>query len=217
MVTNMSQPISRPAPFFIGDHPALDFLNTTATPPGSEPIEWLANGADLMQWLEQSGAVDSTVTALFRAMPAQSLDKVAHEARALREWFRKFVQGHAGRPLRPGAIDELLRVNRLLAQDDQYQQIVNPLRLRQERRWTSADRLLQPIAAAIADLVCHADFRYVRECEAPACTLLFYDRSKTHGRRWCSMAVCGNRAKAAAHRARVRERKSKPKRRSGSS
>ena len=47
-----------------------------------------------------------------------------------------------------------------------------------------------------------ADFRLIRGCEGPVCTLLFLDRTKAHGRRWCSMAVCGNRAKAAAHRAR---------------
>jgi predicted RNA-binding Zn ribbon-like protein len=46
------------------------------------------------------------------------------------------------------------------------------------------------------------DFRLIRECEGSVCSLLFLDRTKAHGRRWCSMALCGNRAKAAAHRAR---------------
>ena len=55
---------------------------------------------------------------------------------------------------------------------------------------------------AAADLACNADFRLIRACNGRACTLLFLDRTKAHGRRWCSMAVCGNRAKAAAHRAR---------------
>ena len=34
--------------------------------------------------------------------------------------------------------------------------------------------------------------------------LWFLDVSKAHARRWCNMAVCGSRAKAAAHRARAR-------------
>jgi len=72
------------------------------------------------------------------------------------------------------------------------------------RRWTSPDQLLQPIAGAIADLVCDADFRLIRVCEGSACTLMFLDRTKAHARRWCSMAVCGNRAKAAAYRARAK-------------
>ena len=70
------------------------------------------------------------------------------------------------------------------------------------RRWESPGELLQPIDEAAADLVCHQDFRLIRACEGSACTLLFLDRTKAHTRRWCSMAVCGNRAKAAAHRAR---------------
>ena len=57
---------------------------------------------------------------------------------------------------------------------------------------------------AIGDLVCQKDFTLVRRCEGPTCTLWFLDVSKAHARRWCSMAVCGNRVKAAAHRARAR-------------
>ena len=42
----------RPPAFFVGEHMALDFLNTTATPRGAL-IEWLADGNDLVGWLEQ--------------------------------------------------------------------------------------------------------------------------------------------------------------------
>ena len=67
-----------------------------------------------------------------------------------------------------------------------------------------AQDLLLPIAEAMGDLLCNVDFASVRKCESPACTLWFRDVSKNHTRRWCSMAICGNRAKAAAHRAKVR-------------
>ena len=43
------------------------------------------------------------------------------------------------------------------------------------------------------------DGRLVRRCANPACVLLFLDISKSGRRRWCDMATCGNRAKAAAH------------------
>jgi predicted RNA-binding Zn ribbon-like protein len=56
----------------------------------------------------------------------------------------------------------------------------------------------------MADLVCDADFTMVKKCEGPTCTMLFLDTTKGHARRWCSMAVCGNRAKQASHRARVK-------------
>jgi predicted RNA-binding Zn ribbon-like protein len=74
------------------------------------------------------------------------------------------------------------------------------------RHWRTPDALLLPIAEAMGDLVCRKDFRLVRRCQGPTCTLWFHDVSKAHARRWCSMAVCGNRAKAAAHRARSRQR-----------
>lgn len=208
----------RPAPFFVGDHLALDFLNTLAMPSGQR-LEWLVDGSDLLDWLETAGAIAPRVAARFRAQagPTQALDAVAAKARALREWFRRFVQTHAGRQLRPEALKELAPLNRLLAQDSNYQQVdavsgwtsdsgarAGPFGWRAERRWTSPDQLLQPIAEAIGDLVSGADFRLVRACEGTGCTLVFYDRTKAHRRRWCSMASCGNRAKAAAHRARQR-------------
>ena len=115
--------------------------------------------------------------------------------------------------------EELGTINRLLARDNSYRQIEagnvskedndmnHPaLRWKQDRRWRSlsVDALLLPLAEAMGDLVCHPDFEGVKICENPSCTLWFHDISKNHTRRWCSMAVCGNRAKAAAHRARKR-------------
>lgn len=213
-----AQQNSRPAPFFVGDHPALDFLNTTAAPWG-ERIEWLETGADLLDWLETAGAIDGKVAKLFRSQSGRSrtLDVVAEQARSLREWLRKFVQRHSGKPLNLAVLGELKPLNRLIMQDAIYRQVdAAPAALRDEagaeqilylregRLWKTPQQLLMPIAEEIGDLVCHADFRLIRTCENESCTLVFYDRTKSHARRWCSMAVCGNRAKAAAHRARSR-------------
>jgi predicted RNA-binding Zn ribbon-like protein len=59
-----------------------------------------------------------------------------------------------------------------------------------------------PVAEAVATLLAKGDFSLVRKCESPDCTLWFHDRTKSHHRRWCSMALCGNRMKVAAFRAR---------------
>jgi predicted RNA-binding Zn ribbon-like protein len=203
----------------VGDHLALDFLNTVATP-SDAPIEWLKDGEDLLCWLEQAGAIDKAVAAKELHASGEELDAVAEEARRLREWFRGFVRQHKGKRLGAASLRELAPLNRLLADGDTYRQVVAPvkaatrsagsppysLQWSEQRRWTSPRRILQPIAEAMGDLVCHGDFRLVRACEGMGCTLLFYDRTKGHARRWCSMSVCGNRAKAAAHRARLRER-----------
>jgi predicted RNA-binding Zn ribbon-like protein len=211
---------SRPAPIFIADALGLDFLNSIATPV-DKPVEWLANGEDLIAWLEQAKLIPPHTADAFKltAIPGE-LDTIAAQARALREWFRGFVQTHIGRPLTGAAVDELAPLNHILAREEEYGQIVasdhshegahhlpsSPLVWQPLRRWRSPEALLLPIARAIADLVCHENFSHVRACEGPACTLLFIDRSKGNKRRrWCSMAVCGNRAKAQAHRARKRQ------------
>lgn len=211
---------TRPAPFFIADNMGLDFLNSIAVPVDTT-VEWLACGEDLLAWLRQAGLVPGETLDAFRkaSVPGQ-LDAVAAQARALRDWFKPFVYKHMGNVLDAGALGELEPLNQLLARDQEYGQIVvrgrssdratgragrapSGLAWSPRRRWDSAESLLIPIARALADLICFEDFTYVRACEGPECTLLFADHTRRHARRWCSMAVCGNRAKQSAHRRRV--------------
>lgn len=58
--------------------------------------------------------------------------------------------------------------------------------------------LLAAIARSAAELLVEGPEAPIRRCANPACRLLFYDDSRTRRRRWCSMAVCGNRHKVAA-------------------
>ena len=65
--------------------------------------------------------------------------------------------------------------------------------------------LLAPVAEAAADLLCYGNPAYVKKCENPDCVLYFYDGTKNHSRRWCSMKACGNRTKVAAFYQRRRQ------------
>jgi predicted RNA-binding Zn ribbon-like protein len=180
----------RPPPFFIGDHLALDFLNTIATP-RDVPVEWLRNGRDLVDWLEQARAIAADVAARFRPSQEQrELDAVARRAREFRDWLRGFVTRHKGKPLTTAAVKALGPLNEMLAGDTNYPIVeavggAQALRLRRVRRWDSSDELLHPVAWAAADLICSVDFRLIRACEGSVCSLLFLDRTKSHGRRWC--------------------------------
>lgn len=209
---------------FIADHAGLDFLNTIAVPVETE-VEWLASGDDLLAWLEQARLVPDEVLDSFRKSAGRAeLDAVAAQARGLRDWFKPFVDKYMGKPLRPPALRQLEPLNQLLARDEEFGQIVardriydeehergsqkevgSGLAWRPQRRWPSPESLLLPIARSLADLVCTEDFTYVKACEGPACTLVFVDRTRAHVRRWCSMAVCGNRAKQAAYRERAQQ------------
>ena len=205
----------RPDPLFIADARALDFLNSIATPVDTT-FEWLASGEDLLSWLQAAQmAPDETLASMRRTAVPGELDAVAAQARALREWFRGFVKQHKGKRLRSDALKELAPLNRVLERDQEYGQIVKRERgsgtetqsgliWRPARRWQTADSLLLPIAKSMAELVSDDDFSYIKACEGPTCTLLFLDRTHGRARRWCSMAVCGNRAKQAAHRKRER-------------
>jgi predicted RNA-binding Zn ribbon-like protein len=203
----------RPPAIFIADSLGLDFLNSIATLVDT-PIDWLDSGDGLLRWLAQAKLVpaDATDELKARAMPGE-LDNVADQARALREWFRGFVREHMGRPLTPNALHQLEPLNRLLARDEVFSQIRrrrhsggDRLELQVMRRWRSPESLLLPIGEALAKLVCEEDFANVKACEGRSCTLVFADHTRRRARRWCSMAICGNRAKQAAHRNRLKNR-----------
>jgi predicted RNA-binding Zn ribbon-like protein len=191
---------------FVADAPGLDFLNSIATPVDT-PKDWIGDGEGLLGWLQQAQLVPADVLQGMRvdAMPGE-LDRVAAQARDLREWFRGFVRAHKGRPLAPSVVEELVPLNRLLERDERYEAVTagngdaHGLQLQAMRRWKSPESLLLPIGLAMARLVTEEDFAQVKACEGPACTLLFADHTRARNRRWCSMDVCGNRAKQAAHR-----------------
>jgi len=196
---------------FIADSPALDFLNSVATPVDT-PVDWIDSGEGLLDWLDQARFVPrATLRQLrTRAIPDE-FDNVAAQARSLREWFRAFLRKRQGRPLTSEDLNDLGPLSRLLERDEFYCQIVpdpdqrrSGLALQVLRRWRSPESLLLPIGEVLAKFVCEEDISNVRSCEGPACTLMFADHTRGHRRRWCSMAICGNRAKQAAHRHRLR-------------
>lgn len=205
----------RPPALFVGDATALDFLNSIATPV-DYAVDWIDDGEGLLAWLAQAGLMPEEVIRDMQARAlAGELDKVADQARSLREWFRGFVRRHKGRPLTQEALAELQPLERLMERDEMHHRIVPrlsgsvPFQLALARQWRTPDALLLPIGEALAQLVCNEDFSQVKACEGPACTLLFADHTRGHARRWCSMAICGNRAKQAALRSRRKAKEGK--------
>ncbi|QOZ71367.1 CGNR zinc finger domain-containing protein [Bradyrhizobium arachidis] len=203
--------MDRPPAMFIADSLGLDFLNSVATPVDT-PVDWLDDGDGLIDWLAQAKLVlpEELDALTARARPAD-LDEVADQARALREWFRGFVLEHAGRPLTAKALHELGPLNGILERDETFLQVgprhgEEGLALQRTRRWRSPESLLLPIGEAMAKFVCDEDFSDVKACEGHNCTMLFADHTRRRARRWCSMAICGNRAKQAAHRDRLKSR-----------
>lgn len=193
--------MSNPA-FFIGDHAALDFLNSIAAPRG-EVIESIPNGEAYLVWLADSGLIDpAEARELHDKFGGAALDRVATEARELREWLRLIMA-------QPDA-KTVAKLNQILATDCAQRQLEisgRRLVLRERREYTQARQLLAPVVRAIAELLTDENQSLIKHCANPSCTLWFYDRTKAHRRRFCSAAVCGNRAKVAAFRERQRQSK----------
>ncbi len=210
--------LNKPDPFFIADHKAIDFLNSIATPSTIE-YDWLDDGQSLLTWLSHADLIpESTFEEFSLSGYKLEIDAIACKARGLRERLRVFVARHAGNSLEPSVLQEISFVNEVLSSDNTYVQIelaseeviasgVSPLVLKSKRRWLAPESLLLPLVELIAELVSQVNFTLIKNCEGPPCTLWFYDVSKNHARRWCTMSVCGNRAKAAIHRAKKRAEK----------
>jgi len=92
-------------------------------------------------------------------------------------------------------------VNRVLRFTEGYEQLLpdgEGWRLGYVEVEKRLEWLLAAIARSAAELIAEGPKAPVRKCGRPECILYFYDTSRTGKRRWCQMAVCGNRAKVAA-------------------
>lgn len=178
---------------FYGDHPALDLMNTVV-----QGAETWHDDADVMAWLEASGQLSAGTEAPGR--PGELLAT----ARGLREVIRAAVVAR-----KAGKRFDVAALNAALAQAQRHMVLVEEsgdgLSLQARYAAHTPQQLLAPLAEAAALLLATADFTLVRKCEDHACTLWFLDRTKSHRRRWCSMALCGNRNKVAAFRQRRQE------------
>ncbi len=195
---------------FVGDHAALDFLNTIAAPHG-EVIESISNGEAYLTWLADGGLIEpSEVQKFLMKFGIPAVDRVAREARELREWFRQVIVKSSGAHARWQTGNLISKLNPILAMNCSHQQLEmldKHLALMEKHEFTRARQLLVPVAQCISDLVTGGDQSLIKCCANPPCTLWFYDRTKTHRRRFCSVAVCGNRVKVAAFRLRQQQLK----------
>ena len=183
----------------VGNHLALDFVNTLAAG-AAGPLEFLHTDADLWRWARGTALAERLRPA--RRPDAARLDPAVPDLRAaLQALFGARIEAS-----RPPAV-ALQRLNEALAWQSPSPRLVHDagrLQLRGGTLATNRD-LLGVLAHAAADLLESAPAGRVRRCAGRGCVLLFLDVSKSGRRRWCSMAGCGNRAKARAHYRRGRE------------
>ena len=175
----------------LADHRALDLLNTEARKDGAV-LDYWNTGDAVLRWLERAGISAEAARELDR-------DQLLAQARALRALARRLVAGRKeGKDEDVGALNAYLHAYPSTPHLEQGSD--GRLLLTRSVRGDAMASLLGPIAEDLAQLLVEGDFSLVRQCEHPDCVLWFYDRTKAHKRRWCSMALCGNRYKAAQFR-----------------
>jgi predicted RNA-binding Zn ribbon-like protein len=209
MTISRSESDSAQPPLLVADDPALDFLNTRPGLYTDHPEERILDGDALVSWLAAVGLLSRAAEREVRQRLSRAqLDRAAADARAWRERLRSAVAAWAAKGAAPPA-SLLADLNRLLAAGPKtiaVRTVAGRTVLTSFQRFDTTAALLAPLAEAIARLFADGERRLVRQCGADACSLWFYDRTKAHRRRWCSMDACGARAKAAAYRARRRAR-----------
>lgn len=193
----------------IADNLSLDFLNTQIVDDG-RPIDLLNNFEDLVEWAEAVKLLAPIqAEKLIRNSDGLSETKkffaeVKEFRRTLREMTDSITKNKAVKP------STIKMINSVLNQAYGYHELVKTESGFEKRFRTNFDKpqqLLIPIAESAADLISYGNPKNLRKCEGSTCILYFYDTTKNHARRWCSMTACGNRAKAAAFYKRSRKKK----------
>ena len=178
-----------------GNHPATDLCNTEPVIEG-ERVELLPDFESVVSWANLAGV----------ASRADSFDVTDREAARTLRFVRRLRAGL--RATLDPSIAETAAIDGLNAVLREAPGVVHaepsPGRVTVSLAATAPGAQLRlDIAAATMDVFRHDPDR-IRRCAGPTCVLLFLDLSKSGRRRWCDMAVCGNRAKVAAHHARAR-------------
>lgn len=184
----------------LGGRLSVNFANAPAIPAGPSPeqISWL----DLIYFLEASKVVSAERASQLADLPRtdpQSSDALLSRAQrlrsALREVFSTLVRGEK---ISSGWVETINEVLRVTEGHDELLYEEGGWRLEFVARENGLDWLLAAVARSASEIIVEGHKAPVRKCSNPNCGLFFYDNSRTHRRRWCSMALCGNRHKVAA-------------------
>ena len=170
-------------------------------------VDGLETWQEFLGWLPQLEAVSSDLVGAVRKLRPQQQRRLVTHTRQLREVLREMAETLvSGRPPGQGSIEV---INRTLAANPGYRRVETSsegFRSVYCSGSAPAEQLLAHVADSARLFLEAGEWSLLRRCDNPKCILFFYDTSRNHSRRWCSMSACGNRAKGAAHYRRRRAR-----------
>jgi predicted RNA-binding Zn ribbon-like protein len=184
------------------------FLNTVELESGSL-VDHFATFEDAARWLKEHEVVHESISSLRRSGATDALGRVRTVRDALRE------VAHAVAEDRPADPKALAEVNRAIQARERVELVPEPdgVSIGHSHVGDPLDDALARLADPIVDEIRNGRADRLRICDNDTCRWIFYDESRAGRRRWCDMASCGNRAKAARHRARLKaaDSSAKPK------
>ncbi len=191
----MPSPTSTTANPLLGGRLALNFVNAAAH---SRELHW----EELIAFLEASRIVSAERGARLLLLPKsdpQSADALLGKSHRLRESLhRVFTAMVRKERIAREWVEPVNAILRITEGHDELLQQDQSWRIEYIAREDSLDWLLAAFARSAAEIVVEGAKAPIRLCANPRCGLFFYDASRTHRRRWCSMSSCGNRNKVAA-------------------
>jgi predicted RNA-binding Zn ribbon-like protein len=184
----------------VGGRLCLDFVNTATARGRAEHRDYLISFDDLLVWSHRAGATPAMQKQIL-AHAASNARKAAGEALdfavQLRESIYRLLQSAcSGR--RP-ADSDLAMLNGALHAAGSRRVVCRGNRAMQwDWEFDPADlrSMLWPVVVSAAELLTSPDVERVRQCAREGCQWMFLDLSKNGSRRWCSMTLCGSRAKS---------------------
>jgi len=190
----------------------FDFLNTDDLENGSH-VDRLPTLDSALTWFVERGVIHYEGAERWRgqaavepSVAAQSLARIRVVRGALREVADSIAEQRAPRP------DALDTVNQALHARQVIELIPAPDGVNVDHRHVGdpIDDALARLADPLVRELTGGHPERIRICDNDTCRWVFYDTSRTGRRRWCDMATCGNRAKAARHRARAKAGEADP-------
>jgi predicted RNA-binding Zn ribbon-like protein len=196
---------------FVGERLWLDFVNSddAARNRKGMRIDALDSFEGFVRWLSASRVLDAERSAaMLRRAKEQPTGASAalHEARRIRNVLRALAE-RGGAPADRATATAIGEINRILGRSAGTRRVEPRSDGGFVRNFVTVGDvyagLLIPVIESAADALVNGELERVRRCADPRCSRVFFDGSRNGKRRWCEMATCGNRAKAARHRRKV--------------
>lgn len=179
----------------VGGTPILDFLNTAGSGAKARDGDRLAGHAAVLDWAIWAGVLTPAEAAPLRSRFSRSQLIVRREA-----LHAVLSAAAAQRPAPSAALETVTGWIGEARGRAALEPASGGYVWRAHAARSGGDLLSDRLALAAESLLTGPDLARVRECER--CSWLFLSGGRGRPRRWCSMATCGNRAKAARHYAR---------------